>query len=55
MQCFPADSYLFEIELHWTRMLLKSVADSMHIILTVNGSMRAALPEAKLMIHGTGM
>jgi ATP-dependent protease ClpP protease subunit len=36
-------------------MLLKSAADSMHVTLAVNGSMRAALPEANLMIHGTGM
>jgi archaellum component FlaF (FlaF/FlaG flagellin family) len=53
MQHFPAESYLFEIELHLTHMLLNSVSDSTHVTVTVNGSMRAALPEADLMIYGT--
>jgi len=60
MQHFPADSYSFEIELHLMHMLLNSVSNSMHVIVMVNGSMRAALPEAglpeaDLMIYGTRM
>jgi len=55
MQHFPADSYSFEIELRLTHMPLNSVSDSMHVIVTVNGSMRVALPEADLMIYGTRM
>jgi len=54
MQHFPAGSYSFEIEMHLTHMLLNSVSDSMHVILLVNGSMRAALPEADL-IYDTRM